>query len=88
MSKLETANGYKKTNLKKKCLSKLDVLSQGLDETVNVTCFFMMLLKLALSLYITGAKETPEEFESDVMDLLKKHVRNDEKDSRFQQPDL
>ncbi|BFZ05023.1 hypothetical protein BsWGS_08062 [Bradybaena similaris] len=38
--------------------------------------------------WVTGAKETPEEYESDVMDLLKKHVRNDEKDSRFQQPDL
>ncbi|CAG5128986.1 unnamed protein product, partial [Candidula unifasciata] len=38
--------------------------------------------------WVTGAKETPEEFQSDVMDLLKKHVLNKDRESRIRQPDL
>ncbi|GFR80518.1 succinate dehydrogenase assembly factor 2, mitochondrial [Elysia marginata] len=38
--------------------------------------------------WVTGAKETPQEFQSDVMDLLQKFSKNEEKSSRISQPDL
>lgn len=38
--------------------------------------------------WVTGAKETPDEFKSDVMDLLQKFSKNEEKSSRISQPDL
>uniref|UniRef100_A0A0B7BV86 Succinate dehydrogenase assembly factor 2, mitochondrial n=1 Tax=Arion vulgaris TaxID=1028688 RepID=A0A0B7BV86_9EUPU len=38
--------------------------------------------------WVTGVTATPEEFQSDVMDLLKKHARNEEKNFRICQPDL
>lgn len=37
--------------------------------------------------WATGSKETPAEFDNEVMDLLKKHVKNEEKQSMVQ-PDL
>lgn len=33
-------------------------------------------------------KPTPPEFDNEIMDLLKKHVSNPDKESRFRQPDL
>ncbi|XP_033638045.1 succinate dehydrogenase assembly factor 2, mitochondrial-like [Asterias rubens] len=38
--------------------------------------------------WVTDHKPTPEEFKSDVMDLLKKHVSNVNMESRIRQPDL
>ncbi|CAL1529559.1 unnamed protein product [Lymnaea stagnalis] len=38
--------------------------------------------------WITGARETPEEFRSDVMELLQKHAKNIEREPRNTQPDL
>ncbi|KAH9518849.1 hypothetical protein Btru_006395 [Bulinus truncatus] len=38
--------------------------------------------------WITGVKETPAEYNTDVMDLLKHHAKNDAKESRIKQPDL
>ncbi|KAK0068426.1 succinate dehydrogenase assembly factor 2 mitochondrial [Biomphalaria pfeifferi] len=38
--------------------------------------------------WVTGVKEIPEEYRSDVMDLLKKHAENSTKESRIKQPDL
>ncbi|XP_064599748.1 succinate dehydrogenase assembly factor 2, mitochondrial-like [Liolophura sinensis] len=38
--------------------------------------------------WVTGAKPTPLEFESDVMSLLKDHAKNANKDCRSTQPDL
>ncbi|XP_005103998.1 succinate dehydrogenase assembly factor 2, mitochondrial [Aplysia californica] len=38
--------------------------------------------------WVTGAKEVPSEFQSDVMDLLQKHAKNEEKENRTRQPDL
>ncbi|KAK3753899.1 hypothetical protein RRG08_006284 [Elysia crispata] len=38
--------------------------------------------------WVTGAKETPQEFKSDVMELLQKFSKNEEKSSRISQPDL
>lgn len=38
--------------------------------------------------WATGARETPPEFESEVMSLLREHVRNDEREKRFKQPDI
>ncbi|KAI9557709.1 hypothetical protein GHT06_017538 [Daphnia sinensis] len=38
--------------------------------------------------WATGVRQTPEEFNNEVMDLLKEHVRNKDKESRFKQPDL
>lgn len=38
--------------------------------------------------WATGVKATPAEFNNEVMDLLKEHVKNKDKESRFKQPDL
>ncbi|GFN78755.1 succinate dehydrogenase assembly factor 2, mitochondrial [Plakobranchus ocellatus] len=38
--------------------------------------------------WVTGAKETPQEYKSDVMELLQKFSKNEEKSSRIRQPDL
>lgn len=35
-----------------------------------------------------GVKPTPTEYDTEVMQLLKEHVKNINKESRFQQPDL
>lgn len=38
--------------------------------------------------WASGVRETPEEFDNEVMNLLKEHVKNKDKESRFKQPDL
>lgn len=38
--------------------------------------------------WMTGAKPVPEEFNNEIMDMLKIHCRNDEKTERFEQPSL
>jgi len=38
--------------------------------------------------WVLGQKETPEEFESDVMDLLKEHAKNKDRESRVVMPEL
>ncbi|CAN8027065.1 unnamed protein product [Ixodes persulcatus] len=38
--------------------------------------------------WATGARETPAEFENEVMALLREHVRNDDRETRYKQPDL
>jgi len=38
--------------------------------------------------WVTGVKEVPEEFQSDVMEMLQKHAKNEEKESRVTQPAL
>ena len=38
--------------------------------------------------WATGARETPEEFENEVMDMLKKHTKNENRESRIRLPDL
>ena len=38
--------------------------------------------------WVTGAKETPEEFQNQAMEMLKKHTKNENMESRIQQPDL
>jgi len=38
--------------------------------------------------WATGAKPTPAEFDNDVMDLLKKHTKNKDKESRYHLPEL
>lgn len=38
--------------------------------------------------WATGVQPTPNEFESDVMDMLRTHVRNLNKEKRIRQPDL
>lgn len=38
--------------------------------------------------WMTGAKETPKVYENQVMELLKKHARNENMESRIRQPDL
>nr|CAH0104661.1 unnamed protein product [Daphnia galeata] len=38
--------------------------------------------------WATGVRDTPEEFNNEIMDLLKNHVKNKDKESRFKQPDL
>ena len=38
--------------------------------------------------WATGAKDTPEEFDNEVMNLLKSHAKNKDKESRFHLPDL
>lgn len=38
--------------------------------------------------WIIGREETPAEYDNEVMDMLKSHARNDEKEKRYRQPDL
>ena len=35
-----------------------------------------------------GAKEAPEEYDNEVLDMLKDHAQNNNKQQRIQQPDL
>lgn len=38
--------------------------------------------------WATGARETPEEFDNPIMDLLKEHAKNKDRESRIRLPDL
>lgn len=38
--------------------------------------------------WATGVKDTPKEFENEIMELLKRHVKNELKETRYKQPDL
>ena len=38
--------------------------------------------------WATEVKPTPDEYNSEVMDLLKRHVSNVDKETRYRQPDL
>ncbi|XP_076664241.1 succinate dehydrogenase assembly factor 2, mitochondrial [Andrena cerasifolii] len=38
--------------------------------------------------WATGAKPTPSEFDNEVMDLLKKHIKNEDRQERIMQPAL
>lgn len=38
--------------------------------------------------YATNIKETPTEYDNEIMEMLKKHVKNEKKEERFKQPDL
>lgn len=38
--------------------------------------------------WATGAKPTPPEFDNEVMDLLKKHIKNEDRQARIMQPEL
>ncbi|CAK9825171.1 Succinate dehydrogenase assembly factor 2, mitochondrial [Anthophora retusa] len=37
---------------------------------------------------LLSAKPTPPEFDNEVMDLLKKHIKNEDRQARIMQPDL
>ena len=41
-----------------------------------------------LSFFLLGKKDTPAEYDNDVMNMLKEHAKNKEKEERFIQPDL
>lgn len=38
--------------------------------------------------WATGNKETPAEYNNEIMDLFREHVRNDKKEARLRMPDL
>jgi len=38
--------------------------------------------------WATGARETPEDFDNKVMDLLKEHAKNKDREARIRLPDL
>lgn len=38
--------------------------------------------------WITGREKTPDHYDNETMDMLKKHTQNDDKESRYTQPDL
>ena len=38
--------------------------------------------------WATGVRETPAEFNNEIMNMLKEHVKNKNKESRFKQPNL
>jgi succinate dehydrogenase assembly factor 2 len=38
--------------------------------------------------WATGNKPTPEEYQSEIMDMLQEHARNEDQDSRITQPPL
>ncbi len=37
---------------------------------------------------VTGAKDTPSEFNNDVMNMLKEHAKNNDREQRINLPDL
>ena len=38
--------------------------------------------------WMTGREETPSDYDNEVMDLLKEHARNEDREMRCRQPDL
>lgn len=38
--------------------------------------------------WVTEKKEAPPEFQNEILELLKAHVRNEQRDQRFHQPEL
>lgn len=38
--------------------------------------------------WATSVRETPEEYNNEIMDMLKRHTRNEKKESRVRMPDL
>uniref|UniRef100_A0A182WZY2 Succinate dehydrogenase assembly factor 2, mitochondrial n=1 Tax=Anopheles quadriannulatus TaxID=34691 RepID=A0A182WZY2_ANOQN len=38
--------------------------------------------------WATGVKPTPKEYDNEVMNMLKNHVKNNDREQRFMQPDL
>lgn len=38
--------------------------------------------------YATDIKETPQEYNNEIMEMLKKHVKNENREKRIRQPDL
>jgi succinate dehydrogenase assembly factor 2 len=38
--------------------------------------------------WMIGSKPTPEEYDNTVMDMLKNHAKNEQRDVRLRQPDL
>lgn len=38
--------------------------------------------------YATSVKPTPQEYDNEIMDMLKKHVKNENREKRIRQPDL
>ena len=38
--------------------------------------------------FVSGVRETPAEFDSEVMTMLKEFIKNKDKESRIAQPDL
>lgn len=38
--------------------------------------------------YATNVKPIPSEYDNEIMDMLKKHASNEQREQRFQQPDL
>lgn len=38
--------------------------------------------------YATNIKEVPQEYNNEIMDMLKKHVKNENREKRLRQPDL
>ena len=38
--------------------------------------------------WVTGAKETPQQYENKVMEMLKRHAQNEDMEVRIRQPDL
>lgn len=38
--------------------------------------------------WATGIRDTPNEFQNEIMELLKRHVKNELKETRYKQPDL
>merc|ERR1711934_80638 len=38
--------------------------------------------------WAVGQKETPEDFDNEIMDMLKEHAKNKDRESRIQMPEL
>lgn len=38
--------------------------------------------------WAVGSKETPSEYENEIMDMFRKHVKNENKEKRLRMPDL
>ncbi|XP_043256161.1 succinate dehydrogenase assembly factor 2, mitochondrial-like [Colletes gigas] len=77
-------NGLLLSTFAKKYLSKFnDEQLQLYDRLINLPSNDWDIFYWA-----TGAKPTPPEFDNEIMDLLKKHIKNEDRQSRIMQPAL
>jgi len=63
------------------------------DMTETQTSMYDQLINLPsndwdIFYWATGVRETPTEFDNEIMNLLKEHVKNKDREARLKQPDL
>ena len=66
-----------------KFLDRKKITNQQLEKNAG-----MLLCIHMISVLCTGVKEAPEEYNNEVLDMLKEHTQNKDKEQRIRQPDL